>query len=75
MLLEEHALELATQAIHNADQEMEAQRLHRREKHASWVEEDTRANTQLEVAKKERMDAGKTGSTLPPPPPGAPPGQ
>jgi hypothetical protein len=69
LVQEELALELATKALDDAAQEMEAQGLHRREKHATWAEEDDRATNQLEVAKKEkeqeawnRRDAGKMGS-------------
>jgi hypothetical protein len=74
LVQEELALELATKALDDAAQEMEAQRLHRREKHATWAEEDARATNQLEVAKKEkeqeawnRRDAGKMGSPSAPP--------
>eukprot|EP00972_Heterocapsa_arctica_P045708 6744465-Heterocapsa_arctica.AAC.1 len=48
---------------------MEAQGLHRKEKHAIWAKEDDRATSHRDMAKKEkeqdachRRDAGKMGS-------------
>jgi hypothetical protein len=72
---EELALEMSTKALGDAGKEMQAQELQWKEKHASWADEEARATSQLEIAKKEkeqearkRLDAGKQASPTAPTP-------